>query len=312
VNASGTSIYYSTSSDQGGSAIYRLDLTEDMDPEEEEAETLPQTTLLLECPEGSCSSVVVSPREDFIAYERVALPGGEEPNYPRVWLLPLTMLGGGGEPRPLLAGSAAHQTLGPVWSSDGLLTFYDTNAAEYVILNPRDGAQTAFPNLTGGAGAWHPNGVDFIAPEIIFLDEQTSEGLSDLQSLANSHLILFNWQDETTRDLTRFEELEDTSPAFSPDGAYLVFARKNLQVERWTPGRQIWLMRSGTWEAEPLTDDPLYNHFEFTWSPGGDVLAYVRFNQTVLTEPPEIWVMDPFIDRATQVIVGGFAPQWIP
>ena len=28
------------------------------------------------------------------------------------------------------------------------------------------------------------------------------------------------------------------------------FARKNLLIERWTPGRQLWLMRTGTWQAD--------------------------------------------------------------
>ena len=130
--------------------------------------------------------------------------------------------------------------------------------------------------------------------------------------MANSHLLLFDWQQDTVQDLTPEETMEDTSPAFSPDGESLAFARKFLDISRWTPGRQLWLEHLGSQEEGPLTDEPLYNHFEFTWSPAGDRLAYVRFNQSVLTEPPEIWLIDPITKQAEQLVVGGYSPQWIP
>jgi len=312
VASNGAAIFYSVRSGQGGSAIYRLDL-ESVGLSEVVKQELPPPELVLECLRASCRSVTVSPRGDFLAYERAAFVGGSEPTYTRVWLLPL---GGrdqaGDNPQPVLAGDALHQTIGPDWSPEGLLAFYDSNAAAYIILEPSSGNTTQFPNQTGQPGAWHPNGRDFVAPEIYFLDEGASEELTDLQALANSHLILFNRQDGATLDLTQFEELEDMAPVFSPDGAYLAFARKNLQVEQWTPGRQLWLMRTGTWQAISLTDEPLYSHFEFAWSPEGELLAYVRFNQTLLTEPPELWVIDPSTARAAQVVIGGYAPQWIP
>jgi Tol biopolymer transport system component len=144
------------------------------------------------------------------------------------------------------------------------------------------------------------------------LGENTSPDLENLQPLANSHLILFNLERVESQSLTLQEDLEDTAPSFSPDGAYLAFARKSLHRDSWKPGRQLWIMRTGTWQAEALTDDAVYNHFAFAWSPLGDMLAYVRFNQSVLSEPPELWVMDPFSGLATQLIIGGHSPQWIP
>ncbi|MEJ2708685.1 MAG: hypothetical protein P8074_13795 [Anaerolineales bacterium] len=65
-------------------------------------------------------------------------------------------------------------------------------------------------------------------------------------------------------------------------------------------------------DVRQLTDDPFYHHYALAWKPGGGQLAYVRFNQTVLTEPPEIWVINPETAQATRLIVGGYAPQWIP
>jgi Tol biopolymer transport system component len=58
--------------------------------------------------------------------------------------------------------------------------------------------------------------------------------------------------------------------------------------------------------------DRYYNHYSFSWNPAGETLAYVRFNQVALIEPPEIWVIDPGTSQASRVIEGGYAPQWIP
>ena len=43
--------------------------------------------------------------------------------------------------------------------------------------------------------------------------------------------------------------VEDVSPVFSPDGKWIAFARRYLDPLRWTPGRQVWLMRADGTEA---------------------------------------------------------------
>jgi len=319
VNANGSVIYYSARSGAGGSYIYRLRLPASYaELEQDDAFSgteEPSPELILSCPQASCRAAAISPDDSYLAYEHTALPGSDQPNYPQVRLLPLVpdnLPATDSSSSLALAEEPLHQTLQPSWSPEGLLTFYDTNAAAFIILDPDDGERARLPNQTGQPGTWHPNGRYYLAAEIFFLDENISNTLTDLEPLANSHLLLFNWQDGSTQDLTPGENMEDTTPAFSPDGEYLAFARKFLDIKRWTPGRQIWLLHFGSGEAQPLTNDSLYNHFEFTWSPAGDRLAYVRFNQSALTEPPEIWLIDPFSGQATQLIVGGYAPQWIP
>jgi Tol biopolymer transport system component len=106
--------------------------------------------------------------------------------------------------------------------------------------------------------------------------------------------------------------VEDANPVFSPDGANLAFGRKYLDIARWTPGRQLWLMHADGAEARPLTDEANFNHYDFAWNPTGDQLAYVRFNKDTLTEPPEIWLINADGSNATQLITGGYSPQWVP
>jgi Tol biopolymer transport system component len=91
-----------------------------------------------------------------------------------------------------------------------------------------------------------------------------------------------------------------------------VLARKYLDAARWTPGRQIWLMSPDGKEFQALTNAPYFNHSSFAWSPDGQQLAYLRFNQEKLTDPPELWLMNADGSQPIQLVIGGYAPQWIP
>ena len=61
-----------------------------------------------------------------------------------------------------------------------------------------------------------------------------------------------------------------------------------------------------------LIDDPSFSHSGFAWSPDGRQLAYLRFNQDTLTDPPELWIMNADGSNPQQLVIGGYAPQWIP
>jgi Tol biopolymer transport system component len=320
-NLDGSLIYFSAPVPQGGSEIYRLVLTENFlsaalpgalpTPRLQ----IPAAQPLLFCPQALCQGLALSPGGDYLAYERIAQPETEEPQHPRVWYvrLPKMSLESGATPPPLpeptLAGEAQHQTFQPLWSPDGRLSFYDKTAAAYVIEDIRSGTQVQFPNQTGQMGAWSPDGKEFVAAEIFFPNVSDQTGLNQF---AYSQLLAFDPQSRKTRSLTPEEDLENASPAYSPDGAYLALARKYLDTWRWSPGRQLWVLRTAGGQAEQMTNEPNYTHFDFTWSPGSDQLAYVRFNQTQFNEPPEIWIFDLFTRDSRRLVIGGYAPQWIP
>lgn len=308
VSTGGTGIYFSAYNTQGGSDIYSLQV---VPPQAEQSQ--PQPQLILACPQALCQAAVASPQGNYLAYERTALPGVDQTDRPQVWYMFLPPDGAPqGEAAPILAGDPAHQTLQPTWSPSGLLTFYDSDAKSYIFLDIPSSQTTAFPNQTGLEGAWHPNGRDYLAAEILFVDLNAADSVAGLQKYANSHLLMFDRLEGTITDLTPGEDMEDANPAFSPDGKFLAFARKYLGAQRWTPGRQLWLMYLGSREAQPMTNSPNYSHFDFAWSPSSDQLAYVRFDQTALTQPTEIWLMDALTGSAVQLIIGGYAPAWIP
>jgi Tol biopolymer transport system component len=318
VSPDGESIYYSVKNLQGGSSIYRLEDINSPTGSAAQAGEQPRSTLILACTRATCRTPKISPQGDFLAYERTAFLGGAEPTYTRVWLLPL-----GENPAPIpgqalttqsqarLAGPQGNQTTLPEWSLEGWLSFYDNTLAAFTLLNPSDGQAVQFANDTGQPGSWSPDGEAFVAPEITFIEPGDPQR-TGLESIANSHLIRFDRQNSSKQDLSQAENLEDASPAYAPGGTSLAFTRKYLDIAHWTPGRQLWVMNADGSDVRQLTDDPFYHHYALTWKPGGGQLAYVRFNQTVLTEPPEIWVINPETAQATRLIVGGYAPQWIP
>lgn len=325
-DAAGSRIYYSVKGTEGSGHIYRLEgvnratstheadesgaALSDENPQEAPGVVFEgEPELVTECFRASCRYPRISPEGDYLAYERTAFLGGEGATFPQVWLLPIHE-SGFGEPR--LAGHPDHQTVQPDWSPAGMLTFYDNSLQAYVMLDPDRGERHEFSNDTGQPGDWDPTGRYFVAPQIRF-DAELAENLAtDLAPIAVSHLIRFDIETETIQDLTTEEYLEDAVPAYSPTGGRLALARKYIDAVRWTPGRQLWIMDADGENARQITDDPHYNHFEFAWSPDGRQLAFVRFNQSELTEPPELWLADPVSRRTTLLQIGAYAPKWVP
>lgn len=307
----GSAVYYSVENGQGGSDIYRLALGKDL--------TNLRASLVLGCQRARCRAPHAAPKEDFLAYERIEPSGSSQPNYPRVYLVQLkTEQDEAGELTittngdPVLAIDNLHQTIQPDWSLDGVLSFYDTNQQSFIILDPYTREITALQNQTGEPGSWQPGSQFYVASEIYFNTAGNPDTVPDLQAVASSHLLRYDISDGSFEDLTNTEGLEDTSPAISPDGNWIAFARKFLDISRWTPGRQLWLMKSDISEAHQLTNEPDYNTYNISWEPDGNRLAYVRFNQTAPTDLPAIWVYDLVKNYEAEWVPGGYSPQWIP
>jgi len=310
----GKSLFYSERQKEDGSIIYQMEArVDEFDPDsditEDKTRYFSQPVEILKCQKSLCQGLAVDPLVRYLAYERIGLPGGDAPEMPQVWILPLPAIDSN---PPFLAGDSTHQTIQPVWSSASLLAYYDDQESAYLFAEPGQAAFSSFSNQTGQQGVWQPDGKAFLAAEIINLDENVSSELTELSSFADSHLILFDLASGQIQDLSPGTGVEDAAPGFSPDGSLLAFARKYLDVERWTPGRQFWIATFPGKLARQMSDAPVYNHFDFAWSPNGEQIAYVRFNQSVIYEPPEIWILNLLLNESARYIQDGYQPQWIP
>ncbi len=294
LDPAGLSLYYSAVNSQGGADLYRLD------------RLTGASELLLPCPEDQCRQVRSSPQGDRLAFVRAPLVPEPGSAMASVEVLALDS-GSGTEPRTL--GELAEPTDALAWSALGLLLYHDAGESAYVAVDPASGERFEFPNQTGEPGAWAPDGRGFVAPELLALPGvETSTG----EPVTPSHLMRYEIDSPSAQDLSQLLFIEDTSPAFSPDGSRLAFARKYLDAERWSLGRQLWVMDPAGGGGRGLTNDPGFNHTSFAWSPDGDRIVFLRFDLTALTRPPEIWQINADGANPLRLVIGGYAPQWTP
>lgn len=258
---------------------------------------------VLDCPREVCRSLACSPDGHYLAFEKVtdpALGAGEEIV---IWLYDIAAA------RSLALSEPNQISLLPDWSSTGVLAYFNRSRQVYVFVDPNTQTRREAANQTSAAGDWLPASDRFIAPEIFYLSS------GDEPALASSHLM--EYPADGSQPVDRSVQLgdplvEDQSPAYSSDGAWLAFGRKYIDAERWSPGRQLWLMRTDGSQARQLTQASLYQHYAFAWSPDNLQIAYVRFTPLSLNEPPELWLIDILDGRTIQLVIGGYAPQWSP
>jgi Tol biopolymer transport system component len=252
-----------------------------------------ESTSIMKCYQALCRTPRISPDGRYLAYEWAPQIAGAV-THVRIYDIQ--------EGGSVLVGDPTHFTADPLWSSTGWIAYYDHTEKAYLFTEPQGSEVLRLENDTGGAGSWAPDGKTFFTTEIYRPEE----------NLAPRHILRFNLNADQILNLTRDNYLEDANPMASPDGDWIAFERKSLRAERWTPGRQLWLMLPDGQQPQPLTDAPNYHHTNIAWHPDGKRLAYVRYNNAELSEPPEIWLIDRAGEENIRLIINGYAPRWLP
>lgn len=308
LNSGGSLLAYTAERADGGTDLHILDMMAEED------------ILAFSSPEGSrCEAATPSPDGGFLAFECFAFQssaGGQLIPGPRqVWILPLRE---GQE--PVLAGQEGNITSAPRWSPSGLLALYDSSLIAVEIIDPSlppgVGDPIFLPSAMGNLSTWSPDGTtlvfaDMVFPHTLSVSEETS---LELELDFYTHLFVADLAGGDLRDLSGSEQepVEDASPAFSPDGQTIAFARRYMDRERFTLGRQIWLKNPDGSNARVVTTDTMINHSALTWSPDSHYLAFMRFDMINISLPAEIWVLDITEGLPRMLVRGGYLPVWIP
>ena len=296
LSSNGIQIYFSAGNLQGGSNLYQIDRSEILSS----ADGLYTPQELLDCGSAQCRNPSASPDNLHLAYEYILPDPAGGPGPAQIWILDLATR----QASPV--GAQGHETFQPSWSSLGSLAYYDRTSGEYEIGLAAADEWTALSNQTGQPGAWSPDGQFYLAPEIYYYQapENTERG--------TSHLIRYKIADQTDEDLSQSMIVEDAEAVYSPDGSKIAFARKFLDASHWTLGRQLWIIDADGSEAHPITDEADFNHYDLAWSRDATRLAYVRFDESKAYNPPELWMINVDGSNPLQLVIRGYAPQWIP
>ncbi len=308
VSTDGTLVSYSVMRQDGGSDLKVFDLVSEGD------------RLIFECPSPMrCQNPQLSPDNALMVFERIELQAGVGgkwlAGFPQVLSVKLKE---GSQAMPV--GSINHAQSDPHWSSKGYLAYYDETSREISIVDLSVQTEPieliSITSELGIIGNWSPDGESLIFPNLVILDEtfQRNETTGDEFPQFYSHIFQLDLRTGLVFDLSGsdFGLVEDASPIYSPDGFWIAFTRKYLDEERWSLGRQLWLMRSDGTEAKQVTQDPEYNHFSISWSPDSNLLTFVRMDQNNLTQTPEIWLYDIEKDDLKLLASEGYLPQWLP
>jgi Tol biopolymer transport system component len=196
----------------------------------------------------------------------------------------------------------------PRWSPDGeWLSYLSPDLGGVGAYHVQNGTTRFYPTTTGEAAIWHP-----LRNELL-LSEMLQSG-----DYFEVHLILIDPLTETRQDLSVVAHtgetvaVEDNSPAYSPDGEWLAFRRKELEGPHATLGKQLWVARANGSEARPLTQEPDVDHGPVMWSPDARYLLYHRFPLRGPDVTISVWVLDVASGQSWEVARPGQRPQWVP
>ncbi len=256
--------------------------------------------LLRACPRAACNSVAFSPDSRLLAFSQRNDSGFAVPvvSPPRLWLRDLES----GSEGPLFADS---QQLGfdPRWSADGQwLSYLSPDLGGVGVYNLEDSRSFFYATTTGEAAVWHP-----ARPELVMSEMAQVGDLYEVQLYAVDPVA-----ERRTRLSVHEYPVEDNSPAWSPDGEWLAFRRKELEGPRTSLGKQLWLMRADGSEARPLTQAPDFDYGPPVWSPDGRYLLYHRFPLKGPDVTISVWVMEVATQQEWEVARPGQRPQWVP
>ncbi len=250
---------------------------------------------LLECSNGSCGNIAWFPDGRRLIYERRNhLVEGAAPGPPHLWWLDLASA----ETRPVFQDSQ-QIGYGAGFSPDGQWLSYVSPMEQGVqLFHMETGDGFLLPTQMGGPAAWHPEGSALLLTDI----RQRGEGFA-------VHLLRADLTSSELVDLSGEAKVEDSAPAWSPDGEWIAFGRKPAGVSM---GRQIWIMRRDGSQARYLTAEPEIHYGEPEWSPDGRYLLFQAFSLREVGARPGVWLYDLETDRLLAVVKPGSRPAWLP
>ena len=259
---------------------------------------------LLSCPQATCDQLVWHPDGRRLVYERRDLA---EIGSPHLWWLDTET----GDSITVLADEDEASS-GAQFSADGQWISYVAHETEGIeVYNFVDGRRLNFSSGTGRPAIWEPGAASLLISDydlVVFHGSDDEDHQSHSHDFVQAvHLFLTELDRPAQTEIGGDLPSDDASPAWSPDGEWLVMGRK---VPRTTMGRQLWLMRPDGSEAREMTDAPEIHHGLPAWSGDGRYILFQRFPVLESEATAGIWLLDIESGEQMEIAEIGRLPIW--
>ena len=256
------------------------------------------TESILDCLESKCSDLTLSADNKWLAFTRGvsnALNGINSSKSQIVFLNLET-----NEEFVLLE----NESLAPsemIFSPRGnYLSFYEGNSGSLWIMNLDTRMIEKLDTDIALGGTWTLDGSGFIyvTPQFWGGIPYDIVQLWDISKSQGRYLF----GDET-------EQFEYFYPQWQPGGDWILVATRPV---RGSSSKQIWLISPDGSKSLQITDQEVYTHSSYSWSPNGKEIVYQRYALAAVDAVPEIAIWNLVGQKTAIIATDATSPKWLP
>lgn len=259
-----------------------------------------QRRVVLECPDAQCEGMSWAPDGLTMVFERRATaPDAGPAGPPKLWWLDLSS----GETVALFADTQ-RLGFGARFSPDGrLLAYLNPDDGGVRIFAIDSGVETVLDSQMGEPVGWRHDSRAVALTNVVERGEQFFV-----------HTLRVDLDDQgvplTPVDISARDDVDDSQPAWSPDGRLIALARRVRGGTVASAGRGIWLLSPDGADARPLVSEATVHYAAPAWSADGRTILCQRVDAAVPGARPAVWLIDVASGAAREVAPDGFRPAW--
>lgn len=251
---------------------------------------------LVDCGKDRCSSPAWSPDGKQAAFSRESAGEAGAFDAPRLWILDLNTK----DARAYFPTDIPKEGAEPSWSPDGrYIAVLDASIGGIRIIDLEGGDDALLETTLERMGHWSPDG-----KRLVFASEEVVEGYY------GTRLMVMDLEKRKVETFLpgEFEQADDSTPFFSPDGS-------KVAVSRRVPGgpivKQIWVMGADGSDKVKLTADETITYTVMGWDAFGKRVLFQRAQLGSSDVKPDVGFIDVETGEVHVLGVNASQPAWL-